>query len=376
VIGRNGSGKSTLMNVLLRLSAYHPGPSSSITVNGSDGVELADLPRVQWRSRVAYVAQRPFIFSGSVEHNIRVGRQDASFAEVLRAAELAGLFLHRDGDLDESMVVGDEKEDENEEEEDLTRKDGLFSQDQAVGASDVDTKAEEEVLLSPLKPHERNALLYGTLGMRMRKYQRRAVDGVLWGASALKQRLVRLWQQRDDGGDGDVDRERHTHTLWESHDGHINPHVSPELATLLYTPQGRSYTSDRGHRYSAHRHSILAMECGVRGSALSGGILQSIALARAFLRADVDLIVVDEAMGAMDAVKKHRVVLPNLVAFAREHKAALVMVTHDVGSVCPMVDEVVLLEKGHLVACGHHESLVAANVRAYKDLLLSPERNE
>jgi ATP-binding cassette subfamily B protein IrtA len=110
----------------------------------------------------------------------------------------------------------------------------------------------------------------------------------------------------------------------------------------------------------------------VRGSALSGGILQSIALARAFLRADVDLIVVDEAMGAMDAVKKHRVVLPNLVAFARERKAALVMVTHDVGSVCPMVDEVVLLEKGRLAACGQHDSLVAANVRAYKDLLLSP----
>jgi len=84
LVGRSGTGKSTLVNLLLRFRESRGG---AITVNG---IPIAELPVEAWREHIALVPQRPHLFYGSVQANIRLARPDASDEEVTRAAELAG----------------------------------------------------------------------------------------------------------------------------------------------------------------------------------------------------------------------------------------------------------------------------------------------
>ena len=84
VLGRVGSGKSTLVRLLMGL--YQP---SSGTLR-LDGVDLRQLDPAQLRAQVAYVAQQPVLFSGTVRENLAIARPEATDAEILQAASLAG----------------------------------------------------------------------------------------------------------------------------------------------------------------------------------------------------------------------------------------------------------------------------------------------
>jgi ATP-binding cassette subfamily C protein CydD len=79
VIGPSGSGKSTLLNVLLRFAE----PAAGSTSFGA-------VPPAEWRRRIAWVPQRPYLFAGSVADNIRLADRDAGPNAVRQAAELAG----------------------------------------------------------------------------------------------------------------------------------------------------------------------------------------------------------------------------------------------------------------------------------------------
>ncbi|WP_190136457.1 thiol reductant ABC exporter subunit CydD, partial [Streptomyces longispororuber] len=83
LVGPSGAGKSTLLALLL---GFVPPTSGRVT---ADGVDLADLDLDAWRAQVAWVPQRPHLFAASVADNIRLGRPDASDAEVRRAARAA-----------------------------------------------------------------------------------------------------------------------------------------------------------------------------------------------------------------------------------------------------------------------------------------------
>jgi ATP-binding cassette, subfamily C, bacterial CydD len=52
-------------------------------------VALTALEPVQWRRRIAWVPQRPYLFDATVADNIRLGAQEASDAAVQRAASRA-----------------------------------------------------------------------------------------------------------------------------------------------------------------------------------------------------------------------------------------------------------------------------------------------
>jgi ABC-type multidrug transport system fused ATPase/permease subunit len=84
IVGPSGSGKSTLLSLLLRLVEPTEG---RILVGGRD---LATLDTAAWRRRIAYVPQRPMLFHGTVEDNIRLGDPAADRDRVRAAAELAG----------------------------------------------------------------------------------------------------------------------------------------------------------------------------------------------------------------------------------------------------------------------------------------------
>ncbi len=85
VAGPSGCGKSTLLGVLLGLVSA---PRGSVTVGG---IDLADMDPDAWRSRVAWVPQRPHLFSRSIADNVRLGRPDATDDEVRSAITDAGL---------------------------------------------------------------------------------------------------------------------------------------------------------------------------------------------------------------------------------------------------------------------------------------------
>jgi len=83
ISGPSGSGKSTIADLLFGLRTPRAG---SVMVNGR-GLQTYDMR--SWRQRCAYVSQRPFLFNGTILDNIRLGRPDASFEEIEKAARQA-----------------------------------------------------------------------------------------------------------------------------------------------------------------------------------------------------------------------------------------------------------------------------------------------
>lgn len=90
VIGSTGAGKSTLVNLVPRLFDATAG---SVLVDGVD-VRALD-PDLLW-SKVGYVPQKPYLFSGTVASNLRYGRPDATDDELWEALQIAQAsdFVH------------------------------------------------------------------------------------------------------------------------------------------------------------------------------------------------------------------------------------------------------------------------------------------
>ncbi|MDG1231788.1 MAG: ABC transporter ATP-binding protein [Pseudomonadales bacterium] len=86
LLGPPGSGKSTIAQLLLRLYDYHNG---SIRL---DDHELNTLNRKFVRSQISIVLQEPFLYSNTIEGNLKIGRLDATFDEIKQAAMDACIF--------------------------------------------------------------------------------------------------------------------------------------------------------------------------------------------------------------------------------------------------------------------------------------------
>lgn len=86
LVGLSGAGKSTVINLLCKF--YVP-DSGKILL---DKKPLEDYDNAFLRDDIGLVLQKNHIFQGTIEDNIRYGQMDASFEEVMRAAEQA--YLH------------------------------------------------------------------------------------------------------------------------------------------------------------------------------------------------------------------------------------------------------------------------------------------
>jgi ATP-binding cassette, subfamily C, bacterial CydD len=79
LVGPTGAGKSTVADVLLRFVE----PDDGVVTVG--GVDLTVIDPVAWRSRIAWVGQRPSLFGGTIAENLRLGRPAAEEADLWEA---------------------------------------------------------------------------------------------------------------------------------------------------------------------------------------------------------------------------------------------------------------------------------------------------
>ena len=83
VVGPSGAGKSTIVNLLLRF--FDP-DAGTVRIGGRD---IRTLAFDELRGRIAVVRQDAFLFHGTVEDNLRMGRPDATASELEAAARAA-----------------------------------------------------------------------------------------------------------------------------------------------------------------------------------------------------------------------------------------------------------------------------------------------
>jgi ATP-binding cassette subfamily B protein len=90
IVGHTGAGKTTIISLLLRFYDVQRG---AIRI---DGVDIRDMPLDDLRRRFGVVLQDPFLFTGTIEGNIRLGTDWISDEQVRQAAEDVNLadFIH------------------------------------------------------------------------------------------------------------------------------------------------------------------------------------------------------------------------------------------------------------------------------------------
>lgn len=85
IVGGTGSGKSTVAKLLLRLSDVSEG---SILF---DGVDIRNITQEELRSKISYVPQKAFLFSGTIKSNLLMGNAEATNVDMDRATSISQL---------------------------------------------------------------------------------------------------------------------------------------------------------------------------------------------------------------------------------------------------------------------------------------------
>ncbi|MGZ5052715.1 MAG: peptidase domain-containing ABC transporter [Methylobacter sp.] len=91
IVGRSGSGKTTLTKLIQGLYGVEDG------IIRFDGIDAREIDLAHLRRQVGVVLQENFLFRGTVRENISMAKPDASFEEIVAAAEAAGAdeFIER-----------------------------------------------------------------------------------------------------------------------------------------------------------------------------------------------------------------------------------------------------------------------------------------
>uniref|UniRef100_A0A7S0GRN0 ABC transporter domain-containing protein n=1 Tax=Amorphochlora amoebiformis TaxID=1561963 RepID=A0A7S0GRN0_9EUKA len=321
VVGRNRSGKSTLMKVLCRILD----PSRmDITLNGRP---FHTVERTHLRQMLSYVAQRPFIFEGTIAENIALGRTSAASEQVGKAAELAGVFM-----------------------------------------SELPTSAPNEDSQLARRGRKRMARPWARRPPFLQWIASRAWSLTLAGTHALRKAL------NTDPDPQDLNLEldypllsSKTRERLREQAEKIKKNLAAARLVALSSPTVQS--PSEGPLSADDKRKVLEARTSTRGENLSGGFAQSVALARVFLRPEAQIVVLDEAMSQMDSVKRNTHVLPNLFRFVRKHNQTLIIVSHDVPTVAKHVDRIFVMDRGRCVHQGSHAELISKKSPEYLRLL-------
>jgi ATP-binding cassette subfamily B protein len=85
LVGATGGGKTSIINLLLRF--YQPQRGRILV----DGIDIAELSQQELRARIGLVLQDIFLFPGDVFENLRMGEENISEEQVMKAAECIGV---------------------------------------------------------------------------------------------------------------------------------------------------------------------------------------------------------------------------------------------------------------------------------------------
>jgi len=83
IIGGTGSGKSTLVNLIPR---FYDVISGQVLV---DGVDVREIRQADLRAKIGFVPQKAILFAGTINDNLRYGKENATEKEIKHAAEVA-----------------------------------------------------------------------------------------------------------------------------------------------------------------------------------------------------------------------------------------------------------------------------------------------
>lgn len=86
IVGPSGSGKTTICNLIPR---FYEVTEGQILLDGKD---TKDISLKSLRENIGIVQQDVYLFSGSILDNIRYGREDATFEEVVEVSKMAGAY--------------------------------------------------------------------------------------------------------------------------------------------------------------------------------------------------------------------------------------------------------------------------------------------
>ena len=101
IIGGTGSGKSTLINLIPR---FYDVTSGSVKI---DGVDVRNFAQEELRKKIGLVPQKAFLFSGTIEENVKFGKEDASKEEVFHALAVAQAveFVNEKEEKEQMMIT-------------------------------------------------------------------------------------------------------------------------------------------------------------------------------------------------------------------------------------------------------------------------------
>lgn len=158
IIGSTGSGKSTLIQLIPR---FYDVTGGRVLING---VDVRQMNSHELREHIGFVAQKANLFSGTIEENIRFGREDATDEEVRHAAEIAqamDFIMDKPNGFQEKIVEGAGNLSGGQKQRlsitrALVRKPDIYIYDDSFSALDMKTDA---MLRQALKSEVKNAVL-------------------------------------------------------------------------------------------------------------------------------------------------------------------------------------------------------------------------
>ncbi len=103
IIGSTGCGKSTLIQLIPR---FYDVTNGSITIDGTD---IREVTQESLRNQIGLVPQKGILFSGTIASNLRFGKEDATEAELEKAAEIAQAteFINEKSEKYDSSIAQD-----------------------------------------------------------------------------------------------------------------------------------------------------------------------------------------------------------------------------------------------------------------------------
>jgi len=388
----------------------------------NDDIPLSSINRLNWRDFLSYVPQRPYLFQGTIEENIRCGNTEATTEEVLQAAIAAGLyFAETDNEeairevlIGASLEVQTQEQNQNNAGSENERSEEGYTQAELTAAT---TAAAKVILagcdaskLSDTRPvvtassaapdmwyepspsssdsglvsvHKQdNALTSipedagstfvkgGTELLNLGGEQLNAINASLKSANtptqaAINQAIRRLSLGSESLAADGRSQFRGNHVPvrpWERNRlFEITDFISQKVTgkrlqdlpifsawrNILSSPptpepvSTSSPVSPQTPQSVAKAASqlllpaLLQVELQPHGANVSGGTAQSIALARALLRKNAQLLILDESMSQMDGLKVD-FVFPRLLEFVREHNITYVHCRSEIPGVMPL----------------------------------------